>query len=89
MGRYYGFKSLCVTLMAKGPWAKPVTSLSSASLHKRNKEHDRVPEILLILRLSEKNPAVWLIIHSVSPSGFLGGGSWIKSRSQEGEAPIS
>lgn len=37
--------SLCPSLMAIGPWARAVTSLSSG-LSKRNKEHNGVPEVL-------------------------------------------
>lgn len=59
--------------MAKGPWAKPVPSLTSGSLGGKHKEHDGVPEVLLILRFSEKSPGVWFITHRVSLSVSLGG----------------
>lgn len=65
--------SLYLSLMTKGPWARQVTSLSSGSLGKRNKEHNGVLEVLLILRLFEKSPGVWFIIHRASPTGSLGG----------------
>lgn len=65
--------SVCLSLMAEGSWARPVTFLSSGSLSKRAREHDGVAEALLILRYFEKSPGVWFTFHSVSLSGPLGG----------------